>query len=90
MENSNKKKFKDEGIGWLTRPLYNIMLLCLVVLFTIQERNNNNYKDIFHVLMFISFGIIVIANVWNIFDFFKNFKKREKETEAGDEIADEE
>ena len=89
MQNSDKKKNQDEGIGWLTRPLYNIMLLSLTVLFVMKE-NESNYHDIFHVLLFLSFGIIVLANVWNVFDFFKNFKKREKENKVEDEIAEEE
>lgn len=86
----NRDKNKDEGIGWLTRPFYNIMLLCLVVLFLLEEKNYNNYSDIFHLLLFISFGIIVVANVWNVIDFFKNFKKREKENKIEDEITEEE
>jgi hypothetical protein len=49
------------------------MLLSLVVLFVMQERGNN-YHDIFHVLLFLSFGIIIIANVWNIFDFLRKPK----------------
>jgi hypothetical protein len=87
MENSQKKKNEDDGIGWLTRPLYNIMLLSLVVLFTMQERNGGNYNDIFHILMFLSFAVIIILNVWNVFSFFRKFKnpKLENEIESEEE-----
>lgn len=79
MENSEKKKNKDEGIGWLTRPLYNVMLLSLVVLFTLQERATS-YDDVFHMLLFFTFAIIIIANVWGFFDLIKRIRKpKEKE-----------
>jgi hypothetical protein len=79
MENSAKKK-NEEGIGWLTRPFYNIMLLSLVVLFLMQERGEH-YSDIFHVLLFISFGIIVLANVWNVIDLLRKPKNPKPEDE---------
>jgi len=78
MANSEKKKNNDDGIGWLTRPFYNIMLLSLAVLYLMKE-HENNYNDIFHILIFISFGIIVIANVWNVIDFFRRSKNPKEE-----------
>ncbi len=88
MENSEKKKKVDDGIGWLTRPLYNIMLLSLVVLFTLQERGTN-YSDIFHVFLFLCFGLIVLANVWNVFDFFRKPKNPREENNSASQTDDE-
>jgi hypothetical protein len=93
MENSDKKKKNgDEGIRWLTRPMYNCMVISLAILCGVGDRNLDHQiaVPILHAFLWIPLAIIVVANIIRFFELFKKARKIMAEPKTVDEIPTEE
>jgi hypothetical protein len=73
---SREDKEKDrEAREWLMRPLYNIMLLSLVILELFGKQIDEGIRNAFHIVLWIVLGCVVLLNI--IAFFIKRNNKSE-------------
>jgi hypothetical protein len=78
MSNSDKKEKDKAAADWLTKPIYKILIVALVLLELLGKEMDGGIKQTFHIVLWIGLGLIVILNIVYLITSFGSRKEEVK------------
>lgn len=67
---------------WLTKPIYKILIVALVMLELLRKEMDGGIINFFHIVLWIGLGWIVIMNIAYLFSGLKKKNKDSAEDES--------
>jgi hypothetical protein len=80
MSNSGQKEKDKAAADWLTKPVYKILIVGLVILELLGKEMDGGVKQTFHIVLWIGLILIVIVNIIQLITGFSSAKVEKKET----------
>jgi fatty-acid desaturase len=63
MTNPDQKEKERAAREWLMRPLYNIMILALVILELLGKQIDEGTRNGFHIVLWVALGSVVMLHI---------------------------
>jgi hypothetical protein len=84
MTNPDQRAKDKAAAEWLTKPVYKILIIGLVILELLGKEMDGGIKQTFHIVLWVGLILIVIVNIVNI---ITGFGSRKEEDKAGQDLA---
>jgi hypothetical protein len=85
MSNSDQKEKDKAAMDWLTKPIYKIMIVALVLLELLGKEMDGGIKQTFHIILWTGLGLVVILNIISI---ITGFGSRKEEKHSNEDESD--
>jgi quinol-cytochrome oxidoreductase complex cytochrome b subunit len=78
----DEKEKNRSAADWVTKPVYKILIVGLVLLELLGKEMDGGIKQTFHIILWIGLILIVIVNIINIITSFGSRKEKVEEDDS--------